>query len=176
MIISLDTSSDVPIYVQLRNQIVTGIGKGELCVGERLPSVRQMAADAGINTMTVNKTYQILKAEGFIEIDRRKGARILPVQQTEQRYREKLESELELLSAEACLKGMKKDEFLNICEQMFGRMQPVRGKHGLGFVLYIFRHGSSDRASLLVFLREIRRIQRRNGSWRPYPMELLFPS
>ena len=75
MIISLDTSSDVPIYVQLRNQIVTGIGKGELCVGETLPSVRQMAADAGINSMTVNKTYQILKAEGFIEIDRRKGAK-----------------------------------------------------------------------------------------------------
>ena len=104
MIISLDTSSDVPIYVQLRNQIVTGIGKGELCVGETLPSVRQMAADAGINSMTVNKTYQILKAEGFIEI------------------------ELELLSAEACLKGMKKDEFLNICEQMFGRMQPVESE------------------------------------------------
>ena len=77
MIISLDTSSDIPIYVQLRNQIVTGIGKGELCVGETLPSVRQMAADAGINSMTVNKTYQILKAEGFIEIDRRKGARII---------------------------------------------------------------------------------------------------
>ena len=68
------------------------------------------------------------RQEGFIEIDRRKGARILPVQQTEQRYREKLESELELLSAEACLKGMKKDEFLNICEQMFGRMQPVESE------------------------------------------------
>ena len=79
MIISLDMSSNVPIYVQLRNQIVTGIGKGELKAGETLPSVRQMAQDAGINSMTVNKTYQILKAEGFIEIDRRKGATICPV-------------------------------------------------------------------------------------------------
>ena len=68
MILSLDMSSDVPIYVQLRNQIVTGIGKGELKAGESLPSVRQMAQDAGINSMTVNKAYQILKAEGFIEI------------------------------------------------------------------------------------------------------------
>ena len=122
MIISLDISSNIPIYVQLRNQIVTGIGKGELHVGETLPSVRQMASDAGVNTMTVNKTYQILKAEGFIEIDRRKGAKILPVQETEDLFREKLEDELELLSAEACLKGMKKEEFLTICEQMFGRM------------------------------------------------------
>ena len=62
MILSLDMSSDVPIYVQLRNQIVTGIGKGELKAGESLPSVRQMAQDAGINSMTVNKAYQILKA------------------------------------------------------------------------------------------------------------------
>ena len=72
MIISLDMSSDVPIYLQLRNQIVTGIGKGELRAGDPLPSVRQMARDAGINTMTVNKTYQILKAEG---LSRSTGAR-----------------------------------------------------------------------------------------------------
>lgn len=43
MIISLDMSSDIPIYVQLRNQIVTGIGRGYLKAGESLPSVRQMA-------------------------------------------------------------------------------------------------------------------------------------
>lgn len=124
MIISLDMSSNVPIYVQLRNQIVTGIGKGELKAGETLPSVRQMAQDAGINSMTVNKTYHILKAEGFIEIDRRKGATICPVRQEAGIFREKLAAELELLSAEACLKGMGKDEFLRICELMFESMSP----------------------------------------------------
>lgn len=64
MILKLDMNSTVPIYVQLRNQIVMGIGHGELKEGERLPTVRQLASDAGVNTMTVNKTYQILKAEG----------------------------------------------------------------------------------------------------------------
>lgn len=128
MLISLDMSSDIPIYVQLRNQIVTGIGKGELKAGESLPSVRQMARDAGINNMTVNKTYQILKAEGFIEIDRRKGATVCPVQKTEGRFREKLEAELELLSAEACLKGMPKEEFLRICEDMFMSMHPAESE------------------------------------------------
>ena len=59
-------ASSTPIYVQLRNQIVKGIGKGELKAGEKLPTVRQLASDAGVNTMTVNKTYQILKNEGFI--------------------------------------------------------------------------------------------------------------
>ncbi|MCC2253742.1 GntR family transcriptional regulator [Ruminococcus sp. CLA-AA-H200] len=125
MIISLDMSSTVPIYVQLRNQIVTGIGRGELKAGETLPSVRQMAQDAGVNSMTVNKTYQILKTEGFIEIDRRKGATVCPVQHAEERFREKLEAELELLSAEASLKGMDKKEFLRICEEMFQTMHPA---------------------------------------------------
>lgn len=128
MIISLDMSSDIPIYVQLRNQIVTGIGKGELKAGESLPSVRQMARDAGINSMTVNKTYQILKTEGFIEIDRRKGATVRPVQKTESRFREKLEAELEILSAEACIKGMPKEEFLRICEEMFMSMHPAESE------------------------------------------------
>ena len=122
MVISLDMRSDIPIYVQLRNQIVKGIAKGELKVGENLPTVRQLASDAGVNTMTVNKTYQILKMEGFIEIDRRKGASVCPVTDNSVQYREKLASEIELLSAEACLKGMQKNEFLKICEDMFHLM------------------------------------------------------
>ena len=65
MVIELDMESEVPIYVQLRNQIVKGIGKGELKAQEKLPTVRQLAAEAGVNTMTVNKAYQILKAEGI---------------------------------------------------------------------------------------------------------------
>ena len=125
MIISLDMNSNIPIYVQLRNQIVKGIGKGELKVGENLPTVRQLANDAGINTMTVNKAYQILKAEGFIAIDRRKGAEVCPVKVDSEQFKEKLESELELLSAEACLKGMKKQEFLKMCEEMYTQMHVV---------------------------------------------------
>lgn len=70
MIIELDMSSSTPIYVQLRNQIVKGIGKGELKTGEKLPTVRQLASDAGVNTMTVNKAYQILKNEDLsVQID-----------------------------------------------------------------------------------------------------------
>lgn len=125
MILSLDMGSEVPIYVQLRNQIVTGIGKGELAVGERLPTVRQLAQDAGVNVMTVNKTYQLLKLEGFIEIDRRKGAIVCPIRETQDCFREKLESELELLSAEASIKGMSEEEFLKVCMKMFQRMHPM---------------------------------------------------
>lgn len=71
MIIKINSRLEMPIYLQLRNQIVKGIGKGELEQGEILPTVRQMAADLGVNAMTVSKAYQLLKAEGFIETDRR---------------------------------------------------------------------------------------------------------
>lgn len=123
MLIQLDFGSSIPIYVQLRNQIVTGIGRGELKEGERLPTVRQLAQDAGVNTMTVNKTYQLLKAEGFITVDRRRGTTVAPVQQWNERYREKLAAELELLSAEARMKGMAQEDFLALCRQIFAGMQ-----------------------------------------------------
>ena len=124
MIIELDMSSDTPIYVQLRNQIVKGIGKGELKANEKLPTVRQLAADAGVNTMTVNKTYQILKNEGFIRTDRRLGAFVADNIDMKEDFREKLESELELLSAEACITGMDKETFLNMCSEVYSRMNP----------------------------------------------------
>ena len=125
MLIQLNNGSEIPIYVQLRNQIVTGIGRGDLKEGERLPTVRQLAQDAEVNTMTVNKAYQLLKTEGFITIDRRRGATVSPVQQSDRRYREKLEAELELLSAEARMKGMEQPELLELCERVFAGMQPA---------------------------------------------------
>ena len=71
------------------------------------------------------QAYQILKAEGFIEIDRRRGAAVCPVKKGSADYREKLEKELELLSAEACLNGMDRKEFLTLCDRIFEQMQPA---------------------------------------------------
>ena len=127
MIIRIDTVSTTPIYVQLRNEIVKGIGRGELSEGECLPTVRQLAADLGVNSMTVSKAYQTLKAEGFIETDRRRGAIVRSgVQsgaQPDERFREKLEDELELLSAEAKIKGLGREEFIHLCSMAFAGME-----------------------------------------------------
>ncbi|MDD6035261.1 MAG: GntR family transcriptional regulator [Lachnospiraceae bacterium] len=122
MIIRLDMASEVPIYVQLRNAIVVGIGKGELQPGEGLPTVRQMAEDLGVNSMTVNKAYAILKNEGFIEIDRRHGARINPRKDRFGVFREKAEEELLLLIAEATVRGVEKSEFMELCEKVYKSM------------------------------------------------------
>lgn len=119
MIIKLDTISTTPIYVQLRNQIVMGIGRGELKIGEGLPTVRQMAQDIGVNTLTVQKSYEILKNEGYIEIDRRHGAKVSPKVDLSGNFREKVENELTLLISESSLKGLSRDDFMKICSDVF---------------------------------------------------------
>lgn len=123
MIIELDMNSRTPIYVQLRNQIVMGIGRGELKLGESLPTVRQLAQDIGVNTMTVNKAYQILKTEGYIKIDRRHGAIVSDNIDMDIVFREKLENELELLLAEAAINGMDKNDFLSMCNEIYSKMK-----------------------------------------------------
>lgn len=123
MIIKINSRSEMPIYLQLRNQIVKGIGKGELEQGEILPTVRQMAADLGVNAMTVSKAYQLLKAEGFIETDRCIPEEEYPTQQAA--FEEKLEDELELLTAEAKIRGMDKGQFIQFCQHIFEEMEMV---------------------------------------------------
>ena len=74
MLIEIDFSSDEAIYQQLCNQIILAIATSRLSDGEVLPSVRQMADEIGINMHTVNKAYTILRQEGFVKVDRRRGA------------------------------------------------------------------------------------------------------
>ena len=115
MILRIDMASQVPIYVQLRNEIVRGIARGEFAVGESLPTVRQLAADLGVNTMTVSKAYQALKAEGFLETDRRHGATVCRAGDPNGVFREKL--------AEAKLKGVPREEFFSLCTAAFAGME-----------------------------------------------------
>ncbi len=74
MVIQIDFQSDEAIYMQLRNQIIFSIATSALREGDSLPSVRQLADDVGINMHTVNKAYTVLRQEGFVTIDRRRGA------------------------------------------------------------------------------------------------------
>src|SRR5699024_4537300 len=78
MFIQLNFNSDIPIYEQLKNEIIIGIAKTHLQPGERLPSVRQLASDIGINLHTVNKAYKQLEEEGFLLIHRQRGAIVHP--------------------------------------------------------------------------------------------------
>lgn len=126
MIIRLDMSSNIPIYIQLRNEIIMGIGRGIIKKGEGLPTVRQMADDIGVNMMTVNKAYNILKNEGYIEIDRRHGAKVNPELDLSEKFKEKVEQELELIIAESGLKGIEYKDFMQMCENIFNNMNGLK--------------------------------------------------
>ncbi len=76
MTIEIDFNSDEALYMQLRNQIIMGIAASRFQEGDMLPSVRQLADMIGINMHTVNKAYSVLKQEGYVKVDRRKGVMI----------------------------------------------------------------------------------------------------
>ena len=105
-----------------RNQIVLGIGRGELKIGDGLPTIRQLAEDIGVNSMTVNKAYSILKNEGYIEIDRRHGAKISPKIAFTNEFREKVESELLLLMSESTIRGMTREKFMEMCDEIYNNI------------------------------------------------------
>ena len=119
MIIRIDEYSDVPIYMQIRNQIVMGISGGELKGGEQLPTVRALALEIGINTMTVSKTYQLLKQEGYIMTDRKNGARVRENIAQSGVMSEENKTEFRRIVSEARLSGVTKTELKKLIDEFY---------------------------------------------------------
>lgn len=111
--------SEIPIYQQIRNQIVQGISDGRLSPGEQLPTVRGLAEEIGINSMTVNKAYSLLKQEGYIFADRRSGARVRKEFAVTKELSEKSKELLQQIISEAKVSGMTKKEFFEICGKLY---------------------------------------------------------
>ena len=119
MLLKLDFADDTPIYMQIRNQMVLGIANGKLAPGEKLPPIRTLAAETGVNTMTVNKAYQLLKQEGYLITDRRLGAMINPARVPEQHPPLTDHPALKLLLSELYVDGITKEELLTACNQLY---------------------------------------------------------
>lgn len=119
MIIRIDEYSDIPIYMQIRNQIVMGISSGELKPGEQLPTVRALALEIGINTMTVSKTYQLLKQEGYIMTDRKNGARVRDNIAKSGVVSEENRTELRRIVSESRLAGISKEELKKLIDEFY---------------------------------------------------------
>lgn len=120
MLLTIDFESNIPLYMQLKNQIIEGIAMGQLKSGESLPSVRQMAEDIGINLHTVNKAYNLLKHDGFLIIDRRKGAMVnLSESMKNEFYINNLFEELRPIVAEAYCRGMTEEEIKSLCGKIY---------------------------------------------------------
>ena len=118
MLLKLDFNADQPIYMQIRNQIVLGVAQGRLAPGERLPTIRALAEECGINMMTVSKAYQLLRQEGYIATDRRSGAVVSPRREAAGPSRETVEG-LRLRLGELRLAGMDEAQVLDLCRRLY---------------------------------------------------------
>ena len=124
--IALNLNSEIPIYTQLRNQIVEAIARGEVAPGEPLPTVRQLAEDLSINPMTVNKAYGELKHQGYIETNLKKGTIVKEQREKDADFLQKIEPQFRLIVAEALLQGVARADFLKMVEKVYAQFQEVQ--------------------------------------------------
>ena len=120
MVLKIDFNSDEAIYIQLRNQIIMGIATEMIHEGDTLPSVRQMADHIGINMHTVNKAYSVLRQEGYVKLDRRRGA-VVSLDADKIEAMETLRSNLNVVLACGICKNITREEVHQLVDEIYDR-------------------------------------------------------
>ena len=118
MFIEIDFNSDEAIYMQLRNQIILGIATAQFQEGDMLPSVRQLAESIGINMHTVNKAYTVLKQEGYVKVDRRRGA-MIAIDIDKMQALNEVRRELQVTLAKASCKNISREEVHALIDEIY---------------------------------------------------------
>ena len=118
MIIKIDFNSDEALYLRLRNQIIMGIATAQFREGDSLPSVRQLADTIGINMHTVNKAYTVLRQEGYVKVDRRRGA-VIAIDVDRMRTLEELKNELRVILAKSSCKNISREEIHELIDEIY---------------------------------------------------------
>lgn len=126
MLLKIDFNSEEAIYIQLCNQIIIGIATETIREGDPLPSVRQLADHIGINMHTVNKAYSVLKQEGFVKLDRRKGA-VIALDVDKIRVLEEMSRDLSVVIARGICKNISCDEVHQLVDDIYRSFQRAQG-------------------------------------------------
>lgn len=122
MYVEIDFNSDEAIYIQLRNQIIYSIATARIQEGDNLPSVRELADYIGINMHTVNKAYTILKQEGYVKLDRRKGA-VIAIDTNKLQALEEMKADLRAVLAKAICKNISCQDAHDIVDHIFSEFE-----------------------------------------------------
>ncbi|MDT2739587.1 GntR family transcriptional regulator [Enterococcus canintestini] len=128
MLLEINTRSEIPIYQQLSEQIIMGIATGELAIGESLPTVRQLADELGVNTMTISKSYNQLKEAGYLITDRRKGSVVILPQAYQEADKTDLKKRLAQLLAEAKIHQLKEVELQTFVADIWSNFPELEEK------------------------------------------------
>ena len=117
-LLEIDFNSEEALYIQLRNQIIVGIATNRLKEGESLPSVRQLAESIGINMHTVNKAYTVLKQEGFVKVDRRRGA-VIAIDADRISDLEQMRESMRVILARASCRNISREEVHALIDEIY---------------------------------------------------------
>ena len=119
MILRTDTSSSIPVYAQIVDQIKRAIASGTLRAGDPLPSLRETAVKLRVNPLTVGKAYKQLEQEGLIETRHGLGSFITTQAQgpAENYRREVLARGIDYLLVDAVHMGVTFDELKQLLEE-----------------------------------------------------------
>lgn len=118
--IELDFRSGLPIYVQIMEQIRKMVARGELQLGDQLPTVRQLATDLRINWNTVARAYKLLDEAGLISTQQGRGTYIWeePTEETTGQLRQQaLEALTRRFIAEASRLGCSPEDTAEVIEK-----------------------------------------------------------
>ena len=120
----LDPSSRIPVYQQIKEQITELIVMGVFPTESRLPSVRALATETGLNPNTVQKAYQELESEGIIDTVGGKGCFVGGRESAAAAIRQKAMDELAQALRQGRLAGLDRAIAQELLEQCYGGGEP----------------------------------------------------
>lgn len=120
MKIVVSNQSELPIYVQIKEQIKEQIMNGTIPEGENLPSIRQLAKELGISVITTTRAYSDLEKEGFIAARQGKGSVVLPRdnEMVKEQYLKRIEQSFETAIENARYAQISSRELIHILETL----------------------------------------------------------
>lgn len=110
LFITIDLDSDEPLFQQIHDRIIDGITSGQITNGQKLDSVRRVAAEFGINPATVQKAYDLLKSDGIIATEKRSGSVVRIAREATDQQRSQLQRELTRILSRARIQGVAESE------------------------------------------------------------------
>ena len=114
----IDVQSKQPIFEQLSEQILKFISIGVLQPNDKLPSVRSLASELGVNPNTVSKTYQELEKRGYVYSEKGKGCFVSNNEAEKMIEQDKL-NDLSALLTELKMHHIDKKSVLEVVESIY---------------------------------------------------------
>ena len=122
----LDSSTGVPFYRQIIDQVLLAVGDGRLKPGTQLPTVRQLAVDLSVNLNTVAKAYREMEIRGIVQTQQGTGTFVASRSGAKTREKRKaLQDLVDRLLANAEALGVPMED---VVEALVERVEKARGR------------------------------------------------